>query len=110
MLKSIRKDERAEAVREYQEKRSERIDDDMVRLEKLLKLTPYQSSEVRTALIAQYEREAELRQMWEDGVDAAIVGERKRSDGETFKADLETVLDQDQVETFWREVARGGKR
>ena len=52
----------------------------MPRIEAGLELAPDQSSQTRSALLARYDREAELTRCWEAGEDP--IGEIKRSDRE----------------------------
>ena len=108
-LSAIRKEEAVEKVRKQQEQRSARLDDDIARLQEWLELSPYQSNEMRTALLTQYEREDELRERWEQGEDEEVLGQAKRTAGETFRRDIERFLSEEQVETFWERVAERRK-
>ncbi len=109
-LTTIRKEETAEKIRGYQEKRAQRLEDDLVRMEKWLELAPHQVDGMRTVLLTQYQREEEQMRLWEEGQDPELVGERKREDGERFNADLQLVLTPEQLETFWDAISgRGGK-
>lgn len=106
-LADIRRTERIEQVRGYQEKRSERLETDIAYLSEKLELNGYQAEELRTVLSDQYEREAELTAMWVDGVDDEVLGQRKQEDGERFTEDLGEVLTPDQVSRFWEVVGEG---
>lgn len=108
-LTAIRKQEKVTAVREKQEQRVARLDQDVARIDEWLQLDRRQTDELRTALLAQYERETELRRLWEEGVEDELLGERKRSDLESFRSDLEVFLTPAQLETFWSAVVGGGK-
>jgi hypothetical protein len=108
-LSAIRKEERVAAVRKGQEMRLERLNEDVAKIEEWLELDSYQVVEMRAALLAQYEREDEVRRLWEEGVDDETLGEQKRDAGERFRADLGRFLTQEQRETFWNRRGRGGK-
>ncbi len=108
-LTEIRKEEAVEKVRASQEHRTERLEEDVARIEEWLDLTPAQSNDMRTALLAQYDREAEVWRLWSEGVEDEVLGERKRSDGEAFRDDLGRFLTPEQLDTFWNRVAGGDK-
>ena len=109
-LTEIRKNEAVEKVETYYEERSARLDEDVAKISDWLELSPYQEDEMRTALAAQYAREAEVARLWKTGeVEDEVLGEMKRADGEAFQADLARNLSPDQLETFWIRVAGGGK-
>ncbi len=103
-LSEIRKSEAVTAARASLEKRVAGLDDTMREIEPWLALTPGQSSGVRAALQAQYEREAELVRLWQEGGDPALIAERKRGDHELLRNDLSLYLDAQQLETFWAKV------
>ena len=108
-LATIRKQEKVDGLRDYQRKRAERIDEDMARIDSWLGLAQPQSAALRTALLAQYEREDEQRRLWEEGADPEYVGELKRADRELFRAEAERALDPEQYQTFWNRAGAGGK-
>ena len=59
----------------------ERLDEAMPKIETLLELTQDQSGQMRSALLAQYDPEAELTRRWEAGEGPEILGEIKRDEG-----------------------------
>ena len=108
-LVRIRKEEAVQKVRQHQDKRTERLEEDVAKIEEWLDLSAPQSDALRTALLTHYEREAEVRRLWEEGTPDEILGEQKRADGEAFYADLGEFLEPDQLESFWSSVGAGGK-
>ena len=108
-LIEIRREEAVSAVRDYQEKRAARLEEDLTRLSDWLALEAYQVDEMRALLLAQYEREEEQRRLWEAGIDRESLAETKRSDGERFRSDLERTLTPEQLEPFWTKISGGGK-
>jgi len=109
-LIEIRQKEQFDAVRDYHEKRNARFDEDVENLANWLEMNADQVSEMRRALLLQYDREAEQARRWEAGEDPQVLGELKRTDGEAFDRDLRTFLSDEQAETFWDGIlGRGGK-
>jgi hypothetical protein len=76
------------------------LDRTMPKIETWLELTPQQSTRMRSALLAQYDREAELTRRWQAGEDPAVLGELKRSDGEVHIAELAGFLTTAQFERY----------
>ncbi len=109
-LIDLRKEERVEKVRSFQQNRSARLDEDVARLTEWLELDDYQADRMRDVLLAQYEREEEVRLMWEDGVDDETLGRHKQEAGERFWADASEVLTPVQFERFRAEVRGADKR
>jgi hypothetical protein len=109
LLIDLRKEEAIAKVRDYQEKRSARLDEDVAKLTEWLELNGYQANEMRTILASQYEREDDVRRLWEDGADDELLGERKRSGREQFHDDLAVTLTPGQLDTFWTRISGGGK-
>ncbi len=107
-LEDIRKGEKVDEVRQYQEKRNARLDGDVAKIQWWLTLDSAQPENMRTALQLQYEREERVRQLWEDGADDELLGEEKRTAGEDFQRDLAEFLTEDQLTTFWSRIG-GGK-
>ena len=103
-LSDIRREEAISKVREYQEARTARLDEDLGKMEDWLELTPYQVEEMRGVLLAQYEREDEQRRMWEDGEGDEILEERKASDGALFWEECERILAPEQYATFFETI------
>lgn len=108
-LQKIRKAEAEVKIRDYQDARSERLDEDVERIREWLDLNPAQTDAMRNALIVQYEREVEQRLLWENGEDDVALEERKRADGELFDADLAEFLSEEQRTTFWEGILGGDK-
>ncbi len=104
-LTAIRKQEAVDKARARQEDRSASLEDTMPKIEQWLELSPHQSNEMRSALLAQYDRETDLIRRWEAGEDPELLGEQKRSDREAFQSELALFLSADQLETF---LNRGG--
>ena len=83
---------------------------DMPRFESLRKWpVRVQSGEMRTALEARYEREADLTMRWEAGEATEALGEQKRTDYETHQADLALILTPEQLATYRSRRGGGGK-
>lgn len=108
-LSDIRHEEAVQKVRDYQERRADRLEEDLVKLEEWLELSPYQAGAMRGILVAQYDREDEQRRLWEEGGADEILAERKRADGEEFYGELAEVLSEEQLNTFWSTLAGRGK-
>ncbi len=108
-LSEIRKDEAVSKVRAKQETQLERLDETMPKIEQWLQLTPHQSNQMRSALLARYDREAELIRRWEAGEDPEALGELKRSDREAHHTDLSAFLTPAQLETYASRGGGGGK-
>ncbi len=107
-LIEIRKQEQFDKVREYHEKRSARLDQDLEKMGEWLALNASQVEDMRSALLVQYGREAEISRRWEEGEDPEVLGEAKRADGEAFDRDLREFLTEEQATTFWDGI-RGRK-
>lgn len=108
-LIEIRRQEAFDKVRQYQEKREARLEEDLEKMADWLELSPHQVEGVRGVLLTQYDREQEQRRLWEEGGDEEVLGELKRTDGEAFDADLRGILTDEQRETFWEGILGGGK-
>lgn len=108
-LSEIRKDEAFGKVRAWQEKRLDRLDQTMPKIETWLELTTNQSGKMRSALLAQYDREAELTRRWKAGEDAEVIGEVKRSDREAHITDLSGFLTPAQLERYSAQRRGSGK-
>lgn len=108
-LNEIRHQEAVDKARSQQEKRLDRLDETMPKVEQWLELTGDQSRLVRSAFLAQYEREAELTRRWEAGEDNEVLGQIKQADRETHFAELAGILTPAQLETYTSRVSRSGK-
>ena len=109
-LHDIRKAESVGKVRAFAEGRLERLDESMPKMEDWLGLTSDQSAKMRTALLAQYDREAELIRRWEAGEDDQVLGELKRSDRERHMTELSGFLSPGQLETYSSGGGPGGSK
>ena len=78
-LAEMRSEEAAERFQRLQ-RRAGRLDDTMRELEARLSLTPAQSDELRTAILAQLDRETEYVRQWEQGADEEILSELRSRD------------------------------
>jgi len=108
-LGEVRKAEAAEKVAKWREGRVDRLDETMPKLEASLGLTSAQSAQMRSALLAQYDREAELTRRWQAGEDPEALGEIKGTDRETHLAELSGILTPEQLESYTTRRNRGGK-
>lgn len=102
-LAEIRLEETQQAIQKKIDGRLEGLDETMPKLERWLQLTPQQSEQLRSVLLARYEREAELVRRWKEGEDPDVLGELKTSDLELHRAELARILSPHQLETY-----RGG--
>jgi len=100
-IAKVRKDEQAAKVQAHHEKRLARLDADVERFTEKLELDTHQAQQLRAALLAQYDRDAALTQLWEQGVADDVLGEQKQADGAAFSEDLGAFLSDDQLDTFW---------
>ena len=108
-LSEIRREETIEKLKQYQEKRVARLDQDLEKMRTWLELEEYQVNEVRDSLVDQYAREDEQRQLWEAGESDEILAERKRADGQLFWDEMRIVLTPEQYDTFWASVSSRSK-
>ena len=110
-LEQVRFEETVAKVRNDQERRIGRIDEDVAALTERLGLSRSQADEMHRALSTQYERETELVRRWQEGVADDILGEEKGTMYADFQADLESFLDEEQVTGFWAaaSASAGGK-
>ena len=95
-MSALRKDE----VQEKHEYRAARLDARINWLTEKLGLDRYQSSEMRTILASQDERNTALIQMWQDGVDDQILGETKETNRQLFDTEIQRVLTPEQITTL----------
>ncbi|MCP3914567.1 MAG: hypothetical protein GY711_03300 [bacterium] len=99
-LSELRKAETVGKFRNKQESRVAGLDATMTKMDGWLGLTPQQSNSMRSALLAQYDREAELLRRWEAGEDSEVLGEVKASDRTAHRAALAEFLTPEQIQTF----------
>jgi hypothetical protein len=105
-LAQIKQEEAVENVRAYQEKRLGRLEGTMVKLDGWLQLAPNQSSEMRRALMDQYDREAEVLRRWESGEGNELIGELKSTNRQALRDDLSGFLSEEQLTRY---MSRPGK-
>ena len=107
VLYDIRKQEAVAKFRSLDERTAE-LDEDMPRFEEWLELTRDQSDRMRSVLLAQYEREADIIRRWEEGEDPEVLGAMKRNDREVHREELAEVLTPEQFETYTSRMDRAG--
>ena len=84
-----------------------KLDTQMPEYQQQLGLTNAQTDGLRGVLEGRNERVAEMMRLWESG-DRAAAGELKSNEAETYQAELQGVLNQQQVEQF--NAMGGGRR
>lgn len=82
------------------ESKTAELDDTLVDLEERLGLTPRQSEQMRSALLARYDREADVLRRWQAGEDAEVIGSLKENDHEVHRAELAAFLSAEQQEAY----------
>lgn len=107
-LREIRGEEARAATEAKHQRRVDRLDKLMPKLEAGLGLTGGQSNDLRAALVSHYDRQAELTRRWQAGEDPDVLGDVKRSDRQTHMAELSAILTPEQLQSF-RESGAGGK-
>ena len=100
-MEEIRREELEEQLLAKQEAQRAEIDDRVEQLGEWLQLTPYQSTGMRDAVVAQYDRNAELLRLWQAGASDEDLGERKRENRDVHRAEVEALLSADQFEAYW---------
>ncbi len=108
-LSKIRLTESVEAARSKLSKLAGEVDATMPKITSWLELTPSQSESMRTALLDLYDREADLVRRWEAGEDPELLGETKRIDRETHRAQVAAFLTPQQLETYTSRGSGKGK-
>lgn len=106
-LSRIRREEALDKARAHQEERLARLEDTLPGIEEWLGLSPYQTGEMRSALLLRYEREADLVRRWEAGEDPAVLGEQKQADRDAHREEVSAFMTPEQLETYTSEG--GGK-
>jgi len=107
-LTEIRKEEAAARFPSLEERAAE-LDETMPKLEAWLDLTREQSGRMRSALLSQYEREADVLRRWQEGADARVLATMKRDDREVHLAELAEILTPEQLEAYASRREWGGK-
>lgn len=105
-LEEVRAEERDAKVAARSEAMMSKLDEQMPKYQQDLGLTTSQAEGLRGVLQARNERYAEMSRLWESG-DRAAAGELKSSESETHQLELQSVLNQQQIEQF---NAMGGGR
>lgn len=105
VLSEIRKGESVDKARSGLEQSAERIDATMGKVDEWLELSPDQSEAMRSALLARYERDAELVRLWEAGEDEEILGEIKTTNRADHLDEVSRFLTPDQFDRYFN---RGG--
>ena len=98
-LEDIRKREAVSKLRTI-EKRTERLDDVLPMYAKRLELDAEATTRLRSVLLRQYQREADIVRRWQDGEDDEVLGEMKRNDREVHQGELAEVLTPAQLELY----------
>ena len=99
-LTEVRQAEAVKEARAKNEAQLNRLDQLLPKMEGWLELTPQQSDQMRSALMAQNEREAELIRRWESGEDPTVLGELKRTDRESHRTEVSGFLTPTQLQTY----------
>ena len=108
-LDKARMEEKVERAAGYRAKREANLERDVEKMTSWLDLTQNQADSLRSTLILQSEREAELLRLWEEGTDDQVLGEMKAADGQAFQDELSGFLSTDQLETYLGAVGATGK-
>ena len=106
-LEEVRAAERAARAEAKGAAATAKLDTQMPEYQQQLGLTNAQTDGLRGVIEARNERVAEMMRLWESG-DRAAAGELKGNEAETYQAELQGVLNQQQVEQF--NAMGGGRR
>ncbi|MEM7307039.1 MAG: hypothetical protein AAF682_10240 [Planctomycetota bacterium] len=107
-LAEIRHEEAVEGVLRYQEKRLEALEETMGKVNGWLELTPAQSTSMRAALLAGYERGEEVTERWRAGDSDEVLGQLKADNRELLIEELSGFLSPTQLEAFVESGWDGG--
>lgn len=99
-LDALREDEAAVRAQRSLEKQAARLEARVTKMSDWLGLDAYQTTEMRALLTQKDERDNELTRQWKAGGDLAVLGDQKRTNAATHRADLERVLTSSQLETL----------
>jgi hypothetical protein len=99
-LSAVREDEANAQLRRALEKQASRLESRVTKMTDWLGLNVQQAKDMRVLLAEKDERDNELSRLWKAGGDEVVLGEMKRRNQATHHADLERVLDTDQMETL----------
>ncbi len=106
-LEEVRATERAARAEAKEAAAMAKLDAQMPEYQQQLGLTNTQTEGLRGVMEARNERVAEMMRLWESG-DRAAAGELKGNEAATYQAELQGVLNQQQVEQF--NAMGGGRR
>ena len=106
-LQKLQEEAADEKERLQYERRTSQVGNAVEKLDTRLDLTPAQANSMEVALLARYERQAELSQLWNQGGDLEVVGELKLADAVAFEAELASFLTIEQLELFQSEQTTG---
>ena len=98
-ITEIRKQETADKLRAV-EQRAERLEVVLPMWAQRLDLSPDQTGRLRAALLARYDREADVLRRWEAGAPPEVLGELKRNDREVHRLELAEFLTPEQLAAF----------
>ena len=99
-LEQLERERQVEKLETWQAERLERLEETMPKIRDWLELTPSQGERMRSALLAQWEREAELTRRWQAGEDAGVLGEIKQEDRQAHRDELASFLTPAQLERY----------
>ena len=108
-LTEIRKEEAIVKARAELQGWSGNMDETMPKVVEWLKLEPYQSTEMRTALEDYSARQAEMLLRWERGESDERLGEQKRTDRRNLLDRVGLFLNEEQFETFQQRIGSADK-
>ena len=105
-LEEVRADERDAKAAARRDAMMSKLDEQMPKLQQELGLTSSQTDGLRGVLQARDNRYTEMARLWESG-DRAAASELKSNEGETHQLELQSVLNEQQIEQY---NAMGGGR
>ncbi|MEZ5977479.1 MAG: hypothetical protein R3F34_04595 [Planctomycetota bacterium] len=109
VLESSQRAEKAAAWSEAIRARSAKVDVDVAKIGEHLGLDARGRESLRGALLAQFDREAEVVRLWSEGADQPFLAEQKDLNQQLLVSDLEQFMSQEQVDAYFA-VTTGGKQ
>ncbi len=106
-IDEIRQREEVAHLRAENEEFLEHLDEILPEIQEWLELTSVQTEEMRSALVAKLERDAERLRLWEEGATEPEVDAMWQSSTRTFYDDLDRFLTPEQLEEAWHELGEG---
>ena len=100
VLDQARNEEKAEKANSKRAKGEDRLERNVEKMTTWLGLTNNQADSLRSTMMLQKDREEEILRLWEEGADAAVLGEMKAADGQAFQDELAGILSAEQLETY----------